>query len=43
MIVNTALDMKPIGKVAFDKAELSSKQVAYSVVEAFKINAESIS
>ena len=43
MVVNTAFDMKPIGKIAFDKAELSSKQVAYSVVEAVKVNPESIS
>lgn len=43
VVVNTASDIKPIGKVAFNKAELSSKQFVYSVVEAVQVNPESFS
>ena len=43
MIIYTALDMISTGKVAFDKAELSSTQLRHSVIEASEVNPESIS
>ena len=41
MIVNTALDMTSIRKVAFDKAELSNKQLGHSADKAVKVKPES--
>ena len=43
MIIYTALDMISTGKVAFDKAELSSTQLGHSIIEASEVNPESIS
>jgi hypothetical protein len=43
MIVNTALDMTSIRKVAFDKAELSNKKLRHSVDKAVKVKSESAS
>jgi hypothetical protein len=43
MIVNTALDMISIGKVAFDKAELSNKLLGHWVDKAVRVNPKSVS